>query len=101
MSRKSLEDLLVEGKLQDFEFLDNLGTGGLYPSDAELAAAPTLDVWWLGLSRSGLGSHVCGRVTGHARVPDGKCTTSAPQYADMRRGWMMTRNTLYRLGDHM
>jgi hypothetical protein len=76
-----------------------LGDGGFAPSDAELAMAPRIDNWSI---RAGGMYDGCmiGTVTGHPVLPDGPVTTTRPQAANWPRGWVRTRNTLYRLGRH-
>lgn len=92
---------LNNARLADFAFLDELGDGGLDPSYAELADAPLIQVWRLTVSLIHGDQVICGLVSGHPRVPDGPVTTTPPVAADTRRGWMKTRNTLYRLGGHI
>ena len=92
---------LNNARLEDFAFLDELGDGGLDPTDDELADAPLLQVWWLTVSLIHGDTIVCGVVSGHPRLRDGPVTTTPPFAADTRRGWMKTRNTLYRLGGHL
>lgn len=85
--------------ISDKTHLLALGTGGLNPSDADIAAAPFLDRWYIA-NFSWLGFRVIGEVVGHPVLPDGVINTSTPLCADLDRQWLHTRNTLYKLGTH-
>lgn len=85
--------------ISDKKYMLALGAGDVNPSDADIAAAPFLDSWYIA-SFSWIGDRVIGVVVGHPTIADGDINTSTPQHADLDRGWLKTRNTLYRLGSH-
>lgn len=85
--------------ITDSYFLMYAGDGGLFPSDAEIAAAPFIYNWSIE-KHDFFGDSMVGKVVGHRYVEDGDVATTTPQHADLDRGWVRTRNTLYRLGPH-
>lgn len=67
------------------------------PSDADLAAAPLIDMW-----RPLMANQVCvslwGLVTDHPELGRDYTTTSALIALDQQQGWARTWNRWYRLG---
>jgi hypothetical protein len=67
---------------------------GFTPGEAELSASPILSHWTIELSSGGL-LYLIGEISGHPRLADGWCTTSAVLVADVEAG---TISRYYRLG---
>ncbi|MGU3421811.1 DUF6634 family protein [Methylobacterium sp. D54C] len=84
-----------QDRLRDLaDALDAAG-GGEYPSAAELACAPLLEDWEVGLRPV---SALVGRVTQHPGFPAGRLVRTSEVYASDRRTWARTYSRLYRLG---
>jgi hypothetical protein len=70
--------------LADLQRLSN----GWRPSENDLASAPLLQDWYLALYPGSDDFCLCGRVSGHPRLPDGVITTSPIMAADfVAGGW--------------
>ncbi len=70
---------------------------GFVPGPAELADAPILSHWAVETLLGG-GLYLIGEVSGHPRIADGWCTTSAILAIDVRAGWVRTISRYYLLG---
>ncbi|KQN75089.1 hypothetical protein [Devosia sp. Leaf64] len=76
-----------------------LGDGGLFPTDADIAAAPYLYNWSISDDEFWGGS-IIGKVIGHLLGDEDEIVLSPPTHADLDRRWLKTENDLYRLGPH-
>ena len=74
---------------------------GEAPTEADLAAAPSLHGWWpVTVQSNGKPAIIlAGIVTGHPRLHNGPATTSLVVALDPRGRWARTFSRWYRLGE--
>ena len=83
----------------DLAKLNAIGPGRWQPTPAELAAAPSIDRYWVGTCGHGE-ILLFGTIMGHPTVRNGLSLTSTLIATDTMAGWVRTRNRYYRIGDH-
>lgn len=84
-----------QDRLRDLADALDAAEGGEYPSADELAAAPVLEDWELGMRPV---AALVGRVTGHSDHRAGRRIRTSEVYVSDRRTWARTYSRLYRLG---
>lgn len=82
-------------RLRDLADALDAADRGNYPSADELASAPILEDWELGLRPV---EALVGRVTGHSDIRSGRRVCTSEVYVSDRRTWARTYSRLYRLG---
>lgn len=84
-----------QDRLRDLADALDAAEGGEYPSADELAVAPVLEDWELGMRPV---AALVGRVTGHCDHQAGRRVRTSEVYVSDRRTWARTYSRLYRLG---
>lgn len=96
MSREGLKKVVLAEDIRRY-------LAGKDPQPVEMATAPTLDMWSVGVTRDKAGKRtmtLTGVIRGHRNAPDGDRVESSPLiWLDRKAAWARTRNTIYVLLD--